>query len=78
MGKVSFLDGIERKELLPTEEILSLLTINKFDKILDVGAGSGYLTIPVAKMVNETVFAMDIDQQMLKVIQAKADESRRF
>jgi ubiquinone/menaquinone biosynthesis C-methylase UbiE len=41
---------------------------------LDVGAGSGFLTIPAAEMVNETVFALDIDQRMLKVIEAKANE----
>lgn len=73
MNKIDFLDGIQRKGLLPPEEILSRLTINKSDSVLDVGAGSGFLTIPVAKMVNETVFALDIDLRMLKVIQAKAD-----
>ncbi|PKM50461.1 MAG: SAM-dependent methyltransferase [Firmicutes bacterium HGW-Firmicutes-7] len=74
MNKVAFLDGIQRKELLPPEEILGRLPINKSDRVLDVGAGSGFLTIPVAKMVNETVFALDIDQRMLKIIQEKADD----
>ncbi|SNT11125.1 ubiE/COQ5 methyltransferase family protein [Anaerovirgula multivorans] len=74
MNKIDFLDGVQRKEFLPPEEILSRLSINKSDSILDVGAGSGFLTIPVAKMVNETVFALDIDQRMLKVIQAKAKD----
>jgi ubiquinone/menaquinone biosynthesis C-methylase UbiE len=74
MNKVDFLDGVKRKELLPPEEILSMLPINKSDNVLDVGSGSGFLTIPVAKMVNETVFALDIDQRMLKVIQAKASD----
>lgn len=74
INKIAFLDGRQRKELLPPEEILNLLTINKSDNILDVGAGSGFLTIPVAKMVNESVFALDMDQRMLKVIQAKAED----
>lgn len=75
MGKVAFLDGIQRKELLPPEEILSRLSMNKSDRVLDVGAGSGFLTIPAAKMVNETVYALDIDPRMLEVIQAKAHNS---
>lgn len=74
MNKIDFLDGIQRKELLSPEEILGRLPIKRSDIILDVGAGSGFLTIPVAKMVNKTVFALDIDQRMLKVIQAKADD----
>ncbi len=74
MNKVAFLDGIQRKELLPPEEILSRLTVNKSDNVLDVGAGSGFLTIPAAKMVNETVYALDIDPRMLEVIQTKAHD----
>ena len=74
MSKMDFLDGVQRKELLSPEEILSRLSIDKSDNILDVGAGSGFLTIPVATMVNETVFALDIDQRMLNVIQAKAKD----
>lgn len=74
MNKIEFLDGKQRKELLPPEEILSKLPINNSHSILDVGAGSGFLTIPVAKMVKEAVFALDIDQRMLKVIQAKAED----
>lgn len=74
MDKVAFLDGIQRKQLLPPEEILGRLAINRSDSILDIGAGSGFLTIPAAGMVDETVYALDIDQRMLKVIQAKASD----
>lgn len=73
MNKIDFLDGVQRKELLPAEEILDRLSINKSDSILDVGAGSGFLTIPAAKLVDKKVFALDIDQRMLKV-QAKAKD----
>lgn len=73
-NKIAFLDGKQRKELLPPEEILSMLTINKSHKILDVGAGSGFLTIPAAQLVEETVYALDIDQRMLKVIESKAHD----
>ncbi len=72
MDKVAFLDGIQRKQLLPPEEILNMLSIKKTDRILDVGAGSGYLTLPIAKRVNETVFALDMDKRMLEVVQEKS------
>lgn len=41
MNKIDFLDGVQRKELLPPEDILDRLSINKSDSILDVGAVQG-------------------------------------
>ena len=74
MNKIAFLDDMKRKELLPPEEILSMLDIQDSHRILDIGAGSGFLTIPAAGMVREEVFALDIDPRMLQVIKAKAEE----
>jgi ubiquinone/menaquinone biosynthesis C-methylase UbiE len=72
MDKIAFLDGEQRRKTLPPEEILNMLSIKKSDRILDAGAGSGYLTIPAAKLVNDTVYALDLDTRMLDVIDAKA------
>lgn len=72
--KVDFLDGRKRKELLSPEEILNMLTIKNTDRILDVGAGSGYLSIPISKKTSETVYALDFDQRMLEVIEVKCEE----
>ena len=44
----------------------------KTDNILDLGAGTGYLTIPAAKMVEGFAYALDIDPRMLKIIDTKA------
>ncbi|MCJ7840731.1 class I SAM-dependent methyltransferase [Lederbergia sp. NSJ-179] len=41
---------------------------------MDLGAGTGYLAIPAAKMVEGLVFALDIDPSMLEIINAKAKE----
>jgi Methylase involved in ubiquinone/menaquinone biosynthesis len=72
MDKIAFLDGAMRRNALPPEEILQMLPINKSDSILDVGAGSGYLTISAAKLTLGTVYALDIDTRMLDVIDKKA------
>lgn len=72
MRKIAFLDGAMRKRALPPEEILDLLPIHNTSCILDIGAGSGYLTIPAAQRTNGTVFALDMDARMLEVIESKA------
>ncbi len=37
------------------------MPIGKTASILDLGAGTGFLTIPAAKFVDNTVFALDLD-----------------
>jgi len=68
---IAFLDGCSRRKTLPPEEILKMLPIKRSDSILDVGAGSGYLTIPATKLVDGTVYALDMDTRMLDVIATK-------
>jgi ubiquinone/menaquinone biosynthesis C-methylase UbiE len=69
--KVEFLEGAERKKAFPPEELLQLLPIRKTDNILDLGAGTGYLAIPAAKMIEGLVYALDLDPKMLKLIASK-------
>lgn len=49
-----------------------MLPIHKAANLLDLGAGSGYITIPAAKIVEGQVYALDIDPKMLEVINSKA------
>jgi ubiquinone/menaquinone biosynthesis C-methylase UbiE len=72
--KIEFLDKPERIESFPPEEILKSLPIKKTDSILDLGAGTGYFTIPAAQMTNGLVHALDIDSRMLEVIDSKAQD----
>lgn len=74
--EIKFLDGVERRKEFPPEEVLQMLAIKKTDNILDLGAGTGYLTIPAAQMVHGLVYALDMDEKMLEIIDCKAqDES---
>ena len=72
--KIKFLDGVERRKEFPPEEVLQMLAIKKTDNILDLGAGTGYLTIPAAQMVHGLVYALDMDEKMLEIIDCKAQD----
>lgn len=78
MAKIEFLDSAMRQRTLPPEEILNMLPMQKEVSVLDLGAGSGYLTIPAAKQTEGTVFALDMDGRMLQVIDKKAKAQNIF
>lgn len=71
MTKIAFLDSTMRQRTLPPEAILEMLPIQENSDILDAGAGSGYLTIPAARQTKGKVFALDMDDRMLHVIDTK-------
>lgn len=62
----------KRKKLLPAEEIIRNFGIGQGDKVVDLGAGSGYFTIPTAKETKDDVYAVDIEPKMLKVLKERA------
>lgn len=43
--------------------------------IVDFGCGYGTFTIPAAHIVSGTVFAIDIEQDMIEAVQARADRA---
>lgn len=72
--KVASLDNLKRREEFPPEQLLQQLSINNSDTILDLGAGTGFLTIPAAKVTNGLVYALDVDPTMLQIIRSKAND----
>src|SRR5690625_8042713 len=72
--KIEFLDDPERRGDIPPEKLLKMLPVKNTDSMLDLGAGTGYFTIPFAKTVEGPVYALDIDSSMLEVINSKAKE----
>lgn len=68
------MDSPARRKLLPQDKILPLLTIEDKNTILDIGAGAGYFTFPLAEQTEGCVYALDIDQKMLDYIAKKASE----
>ncbi|SFL44194.1 Methyltransferase domain-containing protein [Gracilibacillus orientalis] len=72
--KVEFLDNPKRRGDIPPEQLLRMFPVNKDDTILDLGAGTGYISIPAAKIVDGLVYALDIDTNMLDIVNAKANK----
>jgi len=61
------LEGKERQKLIPSEEIVSRLEISRGDMAVDLGAGIGYFTFPIAERAR-SVIALDIETKMLDVL----------
>jgi len=74
LTKMAFLDSKQRERLIPPEVLMSQMPIHNNHTLLDVGAGSGFFTIPMAERTINKVYAMDPDKRMLSVIEAKAKE----
>ncbi|HZR26843.1 MAG TPA: class I SAM-dependent methyltransferase [Vicinamibacterales bacterium] len=72
---------LERPERLEEEEpdtALDVLKIKSGSVVADIGAGSGYMTMRLAKRVGDTgtVYATDIQPQMLQLLQRRLQTAR--
>lgn len=69
----AWLDRPEREAEEAPAKALGLLGITPGMTVADIGAGSGYFSLPMARMVGPTgrVYAVDIQQEMLNIIAAK-------
>lgn len=74
LNKIAFLDNKQRENLIPPEVLISQMPIQKNHTLLDIGAGSGFFTIPMAESTLSKVYALDPDKRMLSVIEEKAKE----
>lgn len=74
LSKIAFLDSRQRERLIPPETLISQMPIEKSHTLLDIGAGTGFFTIPMAENTSNKVYAMDPDRRMLSIIEDKAKE----
>lgn len=70
------LEDPERLKWLPPSEVLSRLHLVPGTRVADVGAGTGYFSIPIAKAVgvDGKVFAVDVQQEMLDRLHHKLEQ----
>ncbi|MFB8377790.1 MULTISPECIES: class I SAM-dependent methyltransferase [Paenibacillus] len=68
--KIERLESIER---FPAEELFEFIQLNKEDELLDLGAGTGYISFSFAKYVKKVV-AFDYDYDILQYLEVKAKE----
>ncbi|NIO28669.1 MAG: methyltransferase domain-containing protein [Candidatus Latescibacteria bacterium] len=72
-GYIAMLEREERDEFQKPEEVMKALELKPGERVADIGAGSGYFTIRVAKAVEPAgkVWATDISDEMLDYIEKR-------
>ncbi|ACX67837.1 class I SAM-dependent methyltransferase [Paenibacillus sp. Y412MC10] len=68
------LESPERKKELPASSLLKMLQVNGEVDVLDIGAGTGYFSIPAASLTTGTVYALDTEPAMLDMMRGRAQE----
>ena len=73
-----WLERREREDEENPDLALRLIRINRGSTVADVGAGSGYITLRLARLVGAMgrVYAVDIQQGMLDLLQKNAARAR--
>jgi ubiquinone/menaquinone biosynthesis C-methylase UbiE len=76
-SKAHRLDDPARKLWLPPVEVLGALALRTGDTIADVGAGTGYFSLPMAQAVGPRgkVYAVDAQAEMLAWMKKKLDQA---
>lgn len=74
----AWLDRPERESEEEPGRAIAALSLRPGDVVADLGAGSGYYTVRLARAVGETgrVFAVDIQPEMLAILRSKVEKNR--
>ncbi len=74
----AYLDSEERRSYLDASRILRVFDLRKGMRLADIGAGTGYFTLPAATLVGRSghVYAVDLSPEMLEDLQAKVSSKR--
>ena len=75
-----FLDSKIRGWMQPADDIIRFSEIKKGMKVLEMGSGSGFFTIPAAKAIcnDGEIAALDIQQEMLDKISKKLIKEENY
>ena len=75
---IAMLDRESRDAMQKPDEVMAALAVKEGERVADVGAGSGYFTLRLARAVGAAghVLALDIRQEMLDSIAAKVREAQ--
>ncbi len=70
------LDMEERKKIFPPEGALAAAGLKEGDVLADIGCGTGYLSIPAARLVGEQgrVYGFDTSEKMLDELKRRVRE----
>lgn len=69
----------DRDEWQKPDRVIDYLLLKKGDSVADIGAGSGYFTLPLARKVGDSgkAYAVDVDKTMLDHVDALARKEKR-
>ncbi|SDD14959.1 Methyltransferase domain-containing protein [Terribacillus halophilus] len=67
------INNLENGDRFPADKLFEFLPIKKDDLVLDLGAGTGYISLAIAELV-KTVYAFDYDEDILKYLDTVAKE----
>jgi arsenite methyltransferase len=75
---IAMLEHKDRDEFQKPEKVMEAMALKPGERVAEIGAGSGYFTIRIAKTVGPTglVWAIDIEQEMLDYIEKRAVEEK--
>jgi len=75
---IKALEDPSRDEWQKPDEVVESLGLKLGDEVADLGAGSGYFTIRLAREVGATgkVYAVDLDPKLLEYIEKRAKEEQ--
>jgi 2-polyprenyl-3-methyl-5-hydroxy-6-metoxy-1,4-benzoquinol methylase len=78
VGGASWLERPEREEEEHSDAAVEALGLKPGMMVADVGAGTGYMSIKMARKIGPTgkVFANDIQPEMLKLLQKNAQQAK--
>ncbi len=71
------LDDADRQRWLPSADVIRDLGLRAGMRVADIGAGTGYFALPIARAVGPSgiVFAVDLQLEMLEKLRARLEPS---
>jgi len=76
-SRAHLLEDPERRTWLPPDEIVAALKLCSGESVVDIGAGTGYFSLPIAAAVAPAgrVFAVDVSPEMLERLGSKLTQA---
>ena len=76
-SRAHVLDAPERRLWLPAAEVLACLQLEPTEVVADLGAGTGYFSLPMAaEAAQGKVYAVDAQKEMLDLIENKLSDQQ--
>jgi ubiquinone/menaquinone biosynthesis C-methylase UbiE len=71
------LEDPDRLKWLPPSEVLALLSLTPDMRVADIGAGTGYFALPIAREIGLSgkVWAVDVEPEMLAKLKKKIESA---